>query len=242
MKIFNLKQIILAVLTTFMLYSCNTTENDTESIEPTASLEFDDTKELSISEMDQYFEGLYTGSSSKSLNTNNRNARTTITRDFIGRALISIVFNSTDEQRELYNNTPVNERQSFTPIFENTIEALHDVFAESVGQTPEEFNYETNIIGLDAGQLAAFLAETDAIQVAPNAPTAFFDPANGAVLTGRQITEDVTDISLTLLFGGANGTRLDGNNNTPQLISDGVGTGTRSTLPRFPFLGRPLQQ
>ena len=48
--------------------------------------------------------------------------------------------------------------------------------------------------------------------------------------------------TLTLMFGGADGTRFDGNNGTPQLTTDAVGPGDRDfTLP-FPYLEVPLTQ
>ena len=59
------------------------------------------------------------------------------------------------------------------------------------------------------------------------------------ILTGRNLSDDVIDISLILLFGGNSGARFDGNNGTPQLTSDGVGLGDRVFRTSFPYLEDP---
>ncbi len=68
------------------------------------------------------------------------------------------------------------------------------------------------------------------------------DATNNLVFTGRYLSDDVMGFTLTLMFGGADGTRFDGNNGTPQLTTDAVGPGDRDfTLP-FPYLEVPLTQ
>jgi hypothetical protein len=44
------------------------------------------------------------------------------------------------------------------------------------------------------------------------------------------------DITFRLIFGGTDGDRFDGNNNTPQLTTDGVGPGNRDFSLPFPYL------
>ena len=137
-----------------------------------------------------------------------------------------------------FNVSLVTERSTFQPTFEATLEAYHDVYGAALGV---DLDYETNILDLDAPTFTTVLAQFDALQVAPNAQTTYFDPGTGVALTGRTLADDVIDISLILMFGGTNGDRFDGNNGTPQLTSDGVGPGDRDfTLP-FPYLESPVQ-
>ncbi|MFT4802594.1 MAG: hypothetical protein ACI93N_002374, partial [Flavobacteriaceae bacterium] len=56
----------------------------------------------------------------------------------------------------------------------------------------------------------------------------------------RYLSDDVMDQTLTLMFGGTNGTRFDGNNDTPQLTTDAVGPGDRDFTLSFPYLEAPL--
>jgi len=43
-------------------------------------------------------------------------------------------------------------------------------------------------------------------------------------------------VSLTLLFGGNTGTRFDGNNGTPNLVSDNVSQEMGTSTEAFPYL------
>lgn len=157
--------------------------------------------------------------------------------DIMGRPGINTVFSGNDLVKNNFNVSMVSDRTAFQPIFQTTLEAYHDVYGDALGVS---LDYETNILGLDAATFTTVLAQFDALQVAPNAPTTYFDGTN--VLTGRNLGDDVIDISLTLMFGGTSGSRFDGNNGTPQLTSDGVGPGNRDfTLP-FPYLESPINQ
>jgi len=156
-------------------------------------------------------------------------------KDIMGRPGVNTVFSGTSETKNNFNNSLVNNRASFTPVFEATLEGLHDAYGASLGV---ELDYETNILGFDATTFSTVLAQFDALQVAPDAPTTYYDGTN--VLTGRRLTDDVIDISLTLMFGGTTGTRFDGMNGTPQLTSDGVGVGDRVFGTGFPYLGNAL--
>ena len=146
----------------------------------------------------------------------------------------------------------------FQAGFEARLEQYHDVYANLLGADPADVNYENNILGLDAATLTGYLA-ADVLEVAPNLPTTYFNPGTDndgdgrilvpdgdeVALTGRLITDDVIDVSLILLFGGAEGNRFsgqdtdgDGMADLPRLTSDGVSlTATVST--DFPFLGTP---
>ncbi|RFN60137.1 hypothetical protein [Marixanthomonas ophiurae] len=160
--------------------------------------------------------------------------------DIMGRPGINTVFSGTDEVKNNFNTTTVTGRADFTPIFENTLETYHDVYAVSLGLDPEDVNYVPNILGLDATTFATVLSQFDALQVAPNAQTVYFDPSTGVALTGRNINDDVIDISLILMFGGGdlNNLNFDGTDGSPLLISDSVGFGDRQVVD-FPYLETP---
>ncbi len=162
---------------------------------------------------------------------------TFVQQDIMGRPGINTVFGANGDRKDAFNNSLVNNRESFQIEFQNKLEAYHDVYGAALGL---DLDYETNILMLDAATFTTVLAQFDALQVAPNGETTYYNPATGAVLTGRRLQDDVIDVSLTLMFGGTSGTRFDGNNGTPQLTSDGVDFGDRVVQP-FPYLQAPLQ-
>ncbi len=169
--------------------------------------------------------------------------------DSMGRPGVNTVFSGTDAVKNLYNRvapslratlqTQDGQTQTFQVTFQNLLEAYHDVYAVALGLDPALVNYQANILGLDATQFTALLANFDALQVAPNGQTVYYDQATGVALTGRALEDDVIDISLTLMFGGADGVRFNGENQTPQLTTDGVSIGTR-TYSGFPYLEAPI--
>ncbi len=156
-------------------------------------------------------------------------------QDQMGRPGINTVLSGTSEIKNNFNVTiPSEQGAVFQPLFLNQAVALHDAFGAT---------YETNILGLDATTLTTILA-SDVLQVAPNAPTTYFDGTN--VLTGRTLTDDVIDISLILVFGGENGDRFNGqdldNDGTPDLpilVTDGVSSAGETPLAIFPYLEVP---
>ena len=163
--------------------------------------------------------------------------------DIVGRPAVNTVFSGTDMVKNNFNVSEVSDRMQYQPIFESTLEAYHDVYAAALGIPLEDLDYEANILDLDAATFTTVLAQFDALQVAPNGPTSYYDPGSGLALTGRNLSDDVIDISLTLMFGGADGTRFDGSDtngdgipDTPQLTSDGAGPGDRDFSLSFPYL------
>ena len=155
--------------------------------------------------------------------------------DVVGRPAVNTAFGGSNQVKDNYNITAVNDRDIFQSTFEATLEGYHDVYGDAL---EEEIDYETNILGWDAATFTSVLAFYDALQVAPEGPTTYFDGTN--VLTGRNLSDDVIDISLVLMFGGEDGSRFDGNNDTPQLTSDGVGPGDRDFGLPFPYLEQPF--
>lgn len=169
---------------------------------------------------------------------------TFVQEDVMGRPGVNTVFSGTPEVKNSFNIALVSRRNDtvlypskFQETFEQTLEDYHDVYGDALGV---ELDYETNILGLDAMIFTTVLAHFDALQVAPNAPTTYFDGTN--VLTGRTLGDDVIDVSLTLMFGGTTGTRFDGNNDTPQLTSDGVDVGDRDLTLPFPYMEDAIEE
>ena len=183
--------------------------------------------------------------------------------DHMGRPGINTVLSADVEGeasvKDAHNVTIPSEMVAvFQPGFEARLEAYHDVYAELLGLDPAAVDYEANILGLDATTLTTVLA-ADALEVAPDAPTTYFDPGtdldgDGRILvpdgdevglTGRTLQDDVIDVSLILLFGGMEGDRFsgqdtdgDGMADLPRLTSDGVSlTATIGT--EFPYVGNP---
>jgi len=156
--------------------------------------------------------------------------------DIMGRPGINTVFSGSDMVKNNFNTSVVSERSSFQPTFEGTLEAYHDVYGDALGV---DLDYEANILVLDAPTFTTVLAQFDALQVAPEGETIYFNPNTGLALTGRKLSDDVIDVSLTLMFGGNDGARFDGNGGTPQLTSDGVGSGSRTYNQGFPYLNVP---
>lgn len=182
--------------------------------------------------------------------------------DFMGRpgintVLIRDVDGESTSRKDRYNQAVPSE-PGFQPWFQATLEAYHDVYANLLGADPDDVDYETNILGLDAKALTGYLA-SDVLEVAPNDPTTYFNPGtdldnDGRILvpdgdeiglTGRTLQDDVIDVSLILLFGGMEGNRFSGQDldgdgiaDLPRLTSDGVAF-TASPSDDFPYLGAP---
>ncbi len=160
---------------------------------------------------------------------------TFVQEDQMGRPGINTVLSGTSEIKDDFNVTiPSEQVATFQPLFLDRAVALHAAFG---------VEYEANILGLDAATLTTILA-ADVLQVAPDAPTTYFDGTN--VLTGRTLTDDIIDISLVLVFGGENGDRFngqdtkgDGTPDLPILVTDGVNNSGETPLNSFPYLEPP---
>lgn len=151
---------------------------------------------------------------------------TFIQKDQMGRPGINTVFTPTEADENRFNVTiPANGIAQFQPTFQARIEAYYNAYGAT---------YQTNILGLDLPTLTTALA-LDVLQVSPDAPTSYFSAA-GVPLTGRAIGDDVIDVSLILLFGGNTGARFDGNNGTPNLVSDNVSQEMGTSTAAFPYL------
>ncbi len=157
--------------------------------------------------------------------------------DIMGRPGINTVFGGSGMVKNNFNTSIVSDRMAFQPIFEATMENYFDVYAVSLGLDPADVNYAPNILGLDAPTFTTVLAQFDALQVAPDGPTTYFTPGVAA-LTGRNLADDVIDISLILIFGGDDLNNLNFSDpaNGPLLITDGVDAGDRDFSLGFPYM------
>lgn len=156
-------------------------------------------------------------------------------KDQMGRPGINTVLAGSASIKNDFNVTvPSEQTAKFQPLFLEQAVALHTAFGAE---------YETNILGLDAPTLTTILA-TDVLQVAPDVPTTYFDGTN--ILTGRNLKDDVIDVSLILIFGGESGARFngqdtdgDGMQDLPLLVSDGVDASGETPSASFPYLEEP---
>jgi len=181
--------------------------------------------------------------------------------DFMGRPGINTVLGFDMEGEASVKDAqnvavPSEMAAIFQAGYEARLEQYYDVYANLLGIDPSALNYENNILGLDATQITTFLA-ADVLEVAPDAPTTYFNPGEDAnndgsvlvpdgdevALTGRRLDDDVIDVSLILFFGGNTGDRFSGQDNgaggnLPRLTSDGVGVAVTITSD-FPYVGDP---
>lgn len=142
-------------------------------------------------------------------------------KDQMGRPGVNMVFNSLEYRDSLNVVLPAQQNAIFKDIFKQRLMAM-------------DSTYTTNVLGLDADQMAGIFA-ADVLWVAAEGPTEYYGTA---IMTGRNIAEDVMDANLLWIFGGPNGTK---NNDDPLLISDGVDTNDAPFLNEFPYLPLPFE-
>ena len=142
-------------------------------------------------------------------------------QDQVGRPAINTVFNAAADKQIFNTTTPSAMSALFQAKFQAKLLALNP-------------GYTTNALGLDAATFTGVLA-TDVLNVSTTGTTTFFDGTN--VLTGRQLSDDVITVELTLIFGGPNA--LTGNPTNPGLISDNVPHNDKAFLTSFPYEAAP---
>lgn len=136
--------------------------------------------------------------------------------DQMARPAINTVFVNAARKNEFNTTVPSAMNAAFNAQFQSVLTG---------------FGYSTNILGLDKATFATVLA-TDVLNVKMNGTTTFYDGTN--VLTGRALADDVIDVELTLIFGGAMGTA------NPGLTSDHVDANDKPFLGTFPYLAAPF--
>lgn len=138
-------------------------------------------------------------------------------QDQMGRPAINTVFVTSGNKDSFNTTTPSTMGANFQSAFETQLLALNPA-------------YTTNALGLDATTFTSVLA-TDVLGVSTTGTTTFFDGVN--VLTGRNLSDDVIDVELLLIFGGPTG----GDNSV--LTSDNVSSNDKAFLSSFPYLASP---
>lgn len=103
-------------------------------------------------------------------------------------------------------------------------------FAAEISAKLTAFGYTSNILGLNNAAFTGVLA-TDVLTASTTGTTTFYDGVN--VLTGRALADDVIDVELILIFGGATGA------SNPGLTSDHVNANDKVFLAAFPYLASP---
>jgi hypothetical protein len=151
-------------------------------------------------------------------------------------------FGGSNVMKNEFNVTKVSDRIDFQESFQESLEDYHNIYAIALEIPEDELNYQTNILGWNATTFSRIMSQYDALQVAPSGETTYYNENSNLVFTGRNLSDDAMDATLMLLFGGTNGTRFDGNNNTPQLTTDAVDLGDRDDTLSFPYLEVPINE
>jgi hypothetical protein len=137
-------------------------------------------------------------------------------QDHMGRPAINTVFIGADA-KDKFNITPPS--------------VMAGSFTSTIVAKLGAFGYTKNALGQDAAAFGGLLA-TDVLGANTVAPaTTFYDGTN--LLTGRNLTDDVIDVELLLIFGGAD---FKAN---PGLTSDNVTANDKSFLSTFPYMASP---
>ncbi len=141
-------------------------------------------------------------------------------QDQMGRPAINTVFVTAAADKDAFNTTiPLAMNASFQSKFQTRLLALNA-------------GYTTNALTQNAAAFTGLLA-TDVLNVTTSntTPTTFFDGTN--VLTGRNLSDDVINVELLLIFGGPMGT------SNPGLTNDNVNANDKTFLTSFPYLATP---
>ena len=136
-------------------------------------------------------------------------------KDQMARPAINTVFVGSSRKDEFNTTVPSAMNAAFKTDFVNKLTA---------------FGYVTNILGLNKDQFANVLV-TDVLTASTTGVTTFYDGTH--VLTGRALADDVIDVELTLIFGGATGA------SNPGLTSDHVNANDVPFLTSFPYMANP---
>lgn len=142
-------------------------------------------------------------------------------QDQMGRPAINTVFVTAAADKDAFNTTvPSAMGAAFQAKFQTRLLALNA-------------GYTTNALTQNAATFTGLLA-TDVLNVTTSnsTPTTFFDGTN--VLTGRNLSDDVINVELLLIFGGPTGA------SNPGLTNDNVNANDKAFLTTFPYLATPF--
>ena len=136
-------------------------------------------------------------------------------QDQMGRPAINTVFISA-ANKDAFNVTPPSQ--------------MATAFGPEISAKLTAFGYTSNILGLNNAAFTGVLA-TDVLTASTVGTTTFYDGVN--VLTGRALNDDVINVELILIFGGATGA------SNPGLTNDHVDANDKVFLASFPYLASP---
>ena len=141
-------------------------------------------------------------------------------QDQFGRPAINTVFVTAAADKDAFNTTPPS---AMSPLFQAKFQTR--LLGLNSG-------YTTNALGQNAATFTGLLA-TDVLNVTTSntTPTTFFDGTN--VLTGRNLSDDVINTELLLIFGGPTGA------SNPTLTNDHVDANDKAFLSSFPYEAAP---
>jgi len=134
--------------------------------------------------------------------------------DQMGRPGINTVFGTTGMKDSFNTTIPTEMSTAFQAGFESKLFMLNP-------------GYTTNALGLDATTFTTVLSN-DVLWVAETGVTTYFNGTE--ILTGRNLSDDVIDVSLLLIFGGPAGT------DNPLLTSDFVSANDATFSTSFPYV------
>ena len=145
---------------------------------------------------------------------------TWLQEDQMGRPAINTVFVG-GPSKDMFNTTIPSEQDAlFQSMFQANLEGLSPAFAN-----PGDMNALMQTSAAFTGLLA-----TDVLNVSLDGETTFFNPATGALLTGRNLTDDVITVELLLIFGGEDFSE------NPLLSNDNVSANDKAFSASFPYL------
>jgi Domain of unknown function (DUF4331) len=136
--------------------------------------------------------------------------------DHMGRPAVNTVFIAAANKDKFNTTAPSDMSSSFKS----------EIMAKLTA-----FGFVKNALGQDNSAFSGLLT-TDVLNASTTAPaTTFYDGTN--LLTGRNLTDDVIDVELLLIFGGSD---FKAN---PGLTSDNVAANDKQLLSSFPYLASP---
>ncbi|WP_452229338.1 MULTISPECIES: DUF4331 family protein [unclassified Lacinutrix] len=141
-------------------------------------------------------------------------------QDQMGRPAVNTVFVGAASKNTFNVTTPSTQSAAFQTMFQNNLEALSPAFANPG---------DRNALMQTSAEFTGLLA-TDVLNLSLDGETTFFNPVSGALLTGRNLTDDVITVELLLIFGGEDFTE------NPQLSNDNVDANDKPFSASFPYL------
>jgi hypothetical protein len=136
----------------------------------------------------------------------------------MGRPAINTVFIAA-ANKDKFNTTPPSQQNA--------------AFNAEISAKLTAFGYTTNLLGQNNAALTGLLA-TDVLSASTTGVTTFYDGVPTNTLSGRALADDVIDVELILIFGGATGAGNLG------LIHDNVNANDKAFLASFPYLAAPF--